>query len=125
MIKHADAALGQVADQRLNVAHRDRIDAGERFVQQHVIGPRRQRPGDLDAPPLAAGQRDGRRLAQPRDVEFLQQAVEFGFAPALVRLDHFEHGADVLLDIEAAEDRGLLRQIADAEPRALIHGQAW
>src|SRR5262249_21748694 len=35
--------------------------------------------------------------------------------------DHFEHGANVLLDIEAAEDRGLLRQIADAKPRALIH----
>ena len=38
-------------------------------------------------------------------------------------LDHFEHGADVLLDGEAAEDRGFLRQIADAEPRALIHRQ--
>ena len=38
-------------------------------------------------------------------------------------LDHFEHGADVLLDGEAAKDRGFLRQIADAEPRALIHRQ--
>src|SRR5215469_8213787 len=28
--QHADAAIGQVADQRLNVADRDRIDAGER-----------------------------------------------------------------------------------------------
>ena len=41
----------------------------------------------------------------------------------LVRLDHLEHRADVVLDVEAAEDRGLLRQIADAEPRALIHRQ--
>ncbi len=40
-----------------------------------------------------------------------------------VGLDHFEHGADVLLDREAAEDRGFLRQIADAEARALIHRQ--
>ena len=38
-------------------------------------------------------------------------------------LDHLEHRADVLLDGEAAEDRGFLRQIADAEPRALIHRQ--
>ena len=38
-------------------------------------------------------------------------------------LDDFEHRADVLLDGEAAEDRGFLRQIADAEPRALVHRQ--
>jgi hypothetical protein len=38
-------------------------------------------------------------------------------------LDHFEHGADVLLDGEAAKDRGFLRQVADTEPRALIHRQ--
>ena len=36
-------------------------------------------------------------------------------------LDHFQHGADVLLDSQAAEDRGFLRQIADAEPRAAVH----
>ncbi len=32
-------------------------------------------------------------------------------------------GADVLLDRETAEDRGFLRQIADAEPRAAVHRQ--
>ena len=37
--------------------------------------------------------------------------------------DDFEHRADILLDGEAAEDRGFLRQITDAEPRALIHRQ--
>ena len=63
------------------------------------------------------------RLAQPRDVEFLEQLVELGLALLLVRLDHFEHRADVVLDVEPAEDRGLLRQIADAEARALIHRQ--
>ena len=36
-------------------------------------------------------------------------------------LHHFEHGADVVLDRQAAEDRGFLRQVADAEPRAAIH----
>ena len=55
--------------------------------------------------------------------EFLEQGVELGFAPPPVRLDDLEHGADVLLDVEAAEDRGFLREIADAEPRALIHRQ--
>ncbi len=59
----------------------------------------------------------------PRDVEFLQQRVEIGLAPAAVGLHHLEHRADVVLDIEAAEDRRFLRQIADAEPGALIHRQ--
>jgi len=52
----------------------DRIDAGERFVEQHVLGPRRQRAGDLDATTLPPDSRDGRRLAQTRDVEFLRAA---------------------------------------------------
>ena len=40
-----------------------------------------------------------------------------------VRLDDLQHRADVVLDREPAEDRRFLRQIADAEPRALIHRQ--
>ena len=42
-------------------------------------------------------------------------------AVALVQL---EHGQDVLLDREAAEHRGLLRQVADAGPGPAVHGQA-
>src|SRR6266576_1903545 len=34
----ADAAIGEMADEVLNVAHRNRIDAGEGFVEQHVVG---------------------------------------------------------------------------------------
>jgi hypothetical protein len=44
-------------------------------------------------------------------------------APLGVGLDRLKHGANVLLDTEAAEDRGFLRQIADAEARALVHRQ--
>ena len=110
-------------DQILDVADRDRIDAGERFVEQHVIRPRRQRARDLDAAPLAAGQRDRRRLAQARDVELVEQASSSASRFFLLGLDHFEHRADVLLDRQAAEDRGFLRQIADAEPGALVHRQ--
>src|SRR3974390_2317138 len=40
-----------------------------------------------------------------------------------VRLDDLQHGANIFLDREAAEDRSFLRQIADTEPRTLIHGQ--
>ena len=45
-------------------------------------------------------------------------------ARLLVGLGDLEHGHDVLADGEAAEDRGLLRQIAEAEDGAAVHGQA-
>src|SRR5437016_602131 len=68
----ADAAIGEVAHQILNVADRDRIDARKRFVEQHVVRTRRERARDLDAAAFTAGQRDRRRLTQARDVEFIE-----------------------------------------------------
>ncbi len=124
VIEHADAAAGEVADEVLDVADRDRVDAGEGLVEQHEGRLAGQRPGDLAAPALAARQRDRGRLAQAGDVELLEQRVELALALLAARLDDFEHGADVVLDVEAAEDRGLLRQVADAEPRAAVHRQA-
>src|SRR5262245_25933862 len=121
--EHADPARGEPPHQPLNVDHGLGIDAGERLVEQHVIRPARQRASDLHPAALAARERDRRRLAVAGDLELLQQRVEVGLAAAAVRLHHFEHGADVVLDIEAAKDRGLLRQVADAEARPLVHGQ--
>ena len=43
---------------------------------------------------------------------------------AAVGLDDFEHGADIVLDVKAAEDRGLLRQIAYADAGPLVHWQS-
>ena len=50
----ADAALTQVANDALDVEHRDRVDAGEGFVEQDEQRVGGQRPGDLDAASLAA-----------------------------------------------------------------------
>ena len=57
------------------------------------------------------------------DREFGQQRIEHRFAQLGLGLGDFEDGADVLLDRETAENRGFLRQIADAEPRPAIHRQ--
>src|SRR5205085_5266684 len=111
------------ADEVLDVADRDRIDAGKGLVEQHVVRARGERARALDAAALAAGQRNRRRYAQARDVEFVEQRVELALALLAARFHHFQHRADILLHGEAAEDRGFLRQIADAEPRALIHRQ--
>src|SRR5437763_14575417 len=56
-----------------------------------------------------------------RDVELLQQGIEIGLAATPVGLNHFQYGADIVLDVETAEDRCFLRQVADPEPSALVH----
>ena len=47
--EHADAAFAQVANDALDVEHRDRVDAREGLVEQHELRIGGERPGDLDA----------------------------------------------------------------------------
>src|SRR6516165_417621 len=55
--QHADAALGELADDALDVEDGERIDAGEGLIEQHEPWLGRQSTGYLDAPPLAARER--------------------------------------------------------------------
>ena len=70
-----DASTLQVADEILNVADGDRIDASERFVKQHEGRLAGKRAGDLASAPLAARQRNRRRLAHARDIELVEQRI--------------------------------------------------
>jgi hypothetical protein len=55
-------------------------------------------------------------------VELVEQRIEVVLRARLrLFLDHFQNGADVVLDRQAAKDRGFLRQVADAEPGAAVH----
>jgi hypothetical protein len=84
---------------------------------------RGQRARNLHAPAFAARQRDGRRVAHMGDAELghqffdhrLQAPGSGSTSSAVARM--------FLFGGEAAEDRGFLRQIADAQPRAAIHRQ--
>src|SRR5690606_21389447 len=87
-----------------------------------------QRAGDFHAAALAAGQRNGGVAADVADLQFVQQRLELfldlGFRQGLaVGVDlQFEHGADVLLDGQAPEYRGVLRQVRQAHARPLVDG---
>src|SRR5437016_8414126 len=74
----ADAAFLEKADDFLNVEYRDRVDAREGFIEQYEARTRRERPGDLDAATLAAGQGQSGRLPQMRDVEIAQEPGKAG-----------------------------------------------
>ena len=67
---------GQLADDALDIQHRERIDARERFIEQDEARFGSQRAGDLDAAPLAAGQRHARVLRTCADAQLLQQFLQ-------------------------------------------------
>src|SRR5260221_13828040 len=116
--EHADAALLEEPNEALDVEHRDRVDAGERLVEQDEGRLGAERPGYFQAAPLATGERNRRMLAQGGDVQVLEQLGE-------ARLDLLGRGAlqledrlHVLLHRQAAKHRVLLRQVGNAEARA-------
>src|ERR1700677_255533 len=117
----ADAAALEMPHEILDIADRDRVDAGEGFVEQYERRFSCKSARDLATPPLAARQRYRGRLAQPRNVELFEQGIERRFARLSVGLVDLQHCPDVVLDVQAAENRGLLGQIADPQARALIH----
>ena len=90
-----------------------------------ILGLETSAAGDLQPPPLAAGKRKGDRLAQPLDVELVQQFVAAGLAGLAVHAQEFHHAQQVLLDRELAEDARFLGQVAHAAfAGAAIHGPA-
>ena len=82
-----------------------------------------QRARDLDLAPLAAGEHAGRRLGQARDIQFVEQRLQPRLPLLVGERQRLQHRQQILLDRELAEDRRLLRQIADPAPRALIERQ--
>src|SRR3954464_436034 len=121
--EHADAALLQEPYDALDVEHGDRVDPGERLVQQDEGRARAERSSDLEAPALAAGERDRRMLAQMSDVEILQQLGKTLFDLGRRQALQLENGLHVLLHREPAEHRVLLRQIRDSQAHATVDGQ--
>src|SRR5690606_12440643 len=121
--QYADAFGLEVVDDLLDVTDRDRVDTGERFVQQDELGRGRQRAGNLDAAAFATGQAHAEVVANVADVELLQQAFQF-FAPAVAVevLAGLEDGHDVVGHRQFAKDRGFLRQVADTGTGAAVHG---
>ena len=111
----------QVKDDLLDVGDRDRIDARERLVEQDELRRDDERAGDLGAPPLAARQRVRGRLRERRQIQLRQQLAQPRSTRGRIETHRLEDGENVLLDGQAAEDRRLLRQVADALPRADVH----
>ena len=110
-------------DQVADVADGDGVDTREGLVQQDEMGIGGERPGDLHPAAFAAGEGQRRGAAQVGNGEFRQQRLQNRLPPVARFLHHLEHGADVVLHGQAAEDGRFLGKVSDAQPRPAIHGQ--
>ena len=102
-------AIGSMPAKGSSSSMKDGLPASARAISH-----RRRSPPDSEI--------DG-ALRNARDIEFLEQRFEHRLSRPTVGFVDLEHRADVVLDVESAEDRGFLRQIADSEPRPLKHRQ--
>ena len=120
---YADILLFERCDDTLNILHCDRIDSGERLVEQNE----RRVDGDgsrnLRTATLATGELVTVTLAHLLQAELLDERLQ---AVTLILLrvgGHFEHCANIVLDTQATKYGCLLCQVADAQLRTLIYGQ--
>src|SRR5215831_16787048 len=71
--KNPDLLRFQMINDSLNLQHRDRIDAGKRFVQQHKFRRNHQRSGYFHSASLTTGQGVGQAFSYVTNPKFLQQ----------------------------------------------------
>src|SRR5690606_17535289 len=123
--EHAEApARPEVVDEGLDLADRLGVDPGEGLVEEQEVGVDREAARDLEPPALAARERVGAVVGEVGDVELGEEVV----GPLLLlapreRLE-LEDRHEVVPDRHAAERARLLRQVAQPEARAPVHGQA-
>ena len=112
--QHSDATGFKVEDDFLKVDYRDGIDSRKGLIQKNEGWLDAQAAGNLDASPFATGKRIAAGLADVAQVQLFDQLFGTG-APGLAgNVLDLQHRQNVFLDRKLAEDRWLLRQIADA-----------
>src|SRR2546422_2403407 len=71
----SDPGRRQPAHDRLDVEHRERVDSGERLIEQEKVGGNDQAAGDFDAAPLSPRQRVRAMVANPLQAELGEELV--------------------------------------------------
>ncbi len=120
--EHTDAALLEMGDDALDLADRDRIDAGEGFVEQDQARLGGQGTGDLAAAAFTAGQAGAELVGHVAQLQFVEQATEFALAAGRIQVvAQLQHQAQVVGHGQLAEHRRFLRQVAHALLGARVH----
>ena len=118
-----DVAVFQFPDNLLDVAHGNRVDAGERLVEHDELRADGQTAGNLRPSALTSRQLVALVLAHLLEAELGDEALQLLELLLAAEGRHFEHGHDIVLDAHLAEHAVLLGEIADAGPRPLVDGK--
>src|SRR6185295_6202405 len=122
--QHSDPALAKLLQNTLNIDHRNRIDSGERLIQENESRFDHQTPRDFSSPPLAARQLIRLCVTHVRDVEFAEQHLEPVLSLGPAERQRLKHKQDVFLDGQLSKYRRLLWQITYPVARSKLHRQS-
>src|SRR5208337_1474222 len=118
-----DPSLLEFVDGVLDIDHRNWVDAGERLIQKDKSGTGDQRPGYFHPSSFTTGK--GKSLVL-RDMGYPELFHQFPRPqPALRRsqIHCLQHGQQVILHRQLAENRRLLGEITYPLTGSLIHGE--
>src|SRR6266851_2703984 len=105
-----DGHGGEARAEKLAHLHpRDRIERGERLVEEQRVGLGRERPGHRDALALTAGERSGGPAGQMRDLERLEDRQR-ALAPARAG----EPESHIVEHRQVRKERRVLRHVTEA-----------
>ena len=101
---------------------RDRVDAGERFIEQNNAWLGNETACDLKPPFFTTRNVMRLRPADPRDVKLLEQLFAAAAALLAIHADEFHDCQQILLDCQLAKHALFLGKIPHAAvPRSLEH----
>ncbi len=107
----AHIQLYQLSDNILDIENCDRIDTGERLIEEEKFGFSYQGAGDLYASSLSAAQTDTQTMPDRIDIEHFQQFVDTRIHCLLVHFQSSCRHQEIFLDGQILENTRLLRQI--------------
>ena len=120
--KDTDILLLQLIHNALNIFHRDRVDTGKRLVEHNESRIDGEATRNFATATLTTRQAVTQVFPHLLQVEFIEQILQFLSLIFRGGVGHFEHESQIVFHRERPKHRRLLRQIADAEFGALIHG---
>ena len=107
----------------LNLLHSDGVYTGERLVEHDEFRLYGQAACYFRTASFTTRETVTEVLAHMVEVELLDELLDFLLLVLFGELGHFQHGANIILDGQFAEDAGLLRQVTDTQLRTFVHRQ--
>ena len=120
--KDTDILLLQLIHNALNIFHRDRVDTGKRLVEHNESRIDGEAARNFATAAFTTRKTVTQVFSHLLQVELVEQLFKFVALVFGRGVGHFEHESQIVFHRERPKHRRLLRQIADAEFGALIHG---